>query len=172
MPAHGPPIPQRSPAVIAATASRMIVAAMKRRLAMTAVIAVASAAGLTACGSEEVDVPGASASVQRGAQLFSERCSGCHSMTVAGAQGSAVSPSDKERVDGPDFDVRQACYEDTLYAIQNGGYSGAVMPANIVVGEDADAVARFIAEYSGRDRTAVASPSGPEKGCDPPPPGG
>jgi mono/diheme cytochrome c family protein len=149
----------------------MIGAAMKRRLAMTAVIAACAAAGLTACGSEQVDVPDASASVQRGAQLFSERCSGCHSMTVAGAQGSAISPSDKERVDGPDFDVRQACYEDTLYAIQNGGYSGAIMPANIVVGKDAQDVAAFIAEYSGQDREEVASPSGPAEEC-PPPPGG
>ena len=148
----------------------MIVAAMKRRLAMTAVIA-ACAAGLTACGSESVDVPGASASVERGAQLFSERCSGCHSMTVAGAQGSAISPSDKERVDGPNFDVRQACYEDTLFAIQNGGYSGAIMPANIVVGDEAKDVARFIAEYSGQDREEVASPTGPAEEC-PPPPGG
>ena len=149
----------------------MIVAAMKRRLAMTAVIAVASAAGLTACGSQEIDVPGASASVQRGAQLFSQRCSACHTMDIAGAQGSAVQVSDKERVDGPNFNVRQACYDDTLFAIQNGGYSGAIMPANIVVGEDADAVARFIAEYSGRDKEAIASPTGPAKGCDPPPGG-
>lgn len=147
----------------------MIVAAMKRRLAMTAVIAVASAAGLTACGSEEVDVPGASASVQNGAQLFSERCSGCHTMDVAGAQGSAVKVSDKERVDGPNFNVQRTCFEDTLYAIQNGGFSGAIMPANIVVGQDAEDVARFIAEYSGRDETASASPTGPAKGCDPPP---
>lgn len=147
----------------------MIVAAMKRRLAMIAVIAVASAAGLTACGSQEIDVPGASASVQRGAQLFSERCSGCHSLDAAGAQGSAVEVSDKERVDGPNFNVLQVCYEDTLYAIQNGGYSGAIMPANLVVGDDADAVARFLAEYAGRDKQTSASPSGPAKGCDPPP---
>ena len=38
-----------------------------------------------------------------------------------------------------------------LFAIQNGGFSGAIMPANIVVGDDAEAVADFLAEYSGKD---------------------
>jgi hypothetical protein len=38
-----------------------------------------------------------------------------------------------------------------LYAIRNGGFSGAIMPANIVVGEDADAVADFLAKYSGQE---------------------
>ncbi len=146
----------------------MIDAAMKRRIALTLALA-ACTAGVSACGSQEIDVPGASASVQRGAQLFSERCAGCHTMDAAGAQGSAVQVSDKERVDGPNFNVRQACYADTLYALQNGGYSGAIMPANLVVGKDADAVARFLAEYSGRDRETSASPSGPEAECDPPP---
>ena len=37
-----------------------------------------------------------------------------------------------------------------LYAIRNGGFSGAIMPANIVVGQDAEAVADFLSEYSGR----------------------
>ena len=40
----------------------------------------------------------------------------------------------------------------TRYAIRNGGFSGAIMPANIVVGDDADKVAEFLAEYSGRER--------------------
>ena len=146
----------------------MIVAAMKRRFILTLALA-ACAVGLTACGSQEVDVPGASASVARGAQLFSERCSGCHTMGVAGAQGGATEVSDREKVDGPNFSTRKACFADALYAIQNGGYSGAIMPANIVLGKDAEDVARFIAEYSGRDSEATASPSGPAKECDPPP---
>ena len=38
-----------------------------------------------------------------------------------------------------------------IFAIANGGFSGAIMPQNIVVGDDAEAVARFLAEYSGKD---------------------
>lgn len=48
--------------------------------------------------------------------------------------------------------MRKVGREDALYAIRNGGFSGAIMPANIVVGEDANKVAEFLAEYSGRER--------------------
>lgn len=142
---------------------------MKRRLALTAVLAAFAALGLSACGSEQVDVPGASANTQRGAQLFAERCSGCHTMAVAGAQGSATEVSDRERVDGPSFDVRKMCYADALYAIENGGYSGAFMPANLVVGQDAKDVSRFLAEFAGikGEKTSAAD----EIKCEPPPGG-
>jgi mono/diheme cytochrome c family protein len=143
---------------------------MKRRLALIAVLAACPAA-VTACGSQSVDVPGASASSQRGAAIFSERCGGCHTFEAAGTQGSATEVSDRERVDGPNFNVRKSCYEDALYAIENGGYSGAIMPANIVVGQDAKDVARFIAEYSGKQAKNVVSASGPAAACKAPPSG-
>ena len=44
-----------------------------------------------------------------------------------------------------------------LYAIRNGGFSGAIMPQNIVVGKDAEAVAAFVAKYAG---TKAKSPPG------------
>ncbi len=115
--------------------------------------------------------PDASASIQNGAELFSARCSGCHTLDSAGAQGSATKVSDRERVDGPNLNVRKVCYEDALYALRNGGSSGAIMPANIVVGQDAKDVAAYIAEYSGTDAANPASPSGPAVTCPPPPAG-
>lgn len=145
----------------------------RRRLIVPALVLLLAAPGaLSACGSEEVDVPDATASVQRGAQLFNERCAGCHTFQQAGAQGSATEVSDRERVDGPNFDVRKVCYENALYAIRNGGYSGAVMPGNIAVGREAEDISRFIAEYSGWDATNPASPTGPPVKCPPPPPEG
>jgi len=42
-----------------------------------------------------------------------------------------------------------------LYAIRNGGFSGAIMPENIVLGENAHAVANFLAAYSGRQAQHV-----------------
>jgi hypothetical protein len=36
-----------------------------------------------------------------------------------------------------------------LYAIRNGGFSGAIMPENIVVGNDAQDVAAFLSKYAG-----------------------
>jgi mono/diheme cytochrome c family protein len=90
---------------------------------------------------------------RRGAELFYERCSGCHSLDAANAYGSKEEGelAGGERTNGPNFNVRRESREDVLFAIQNGGFSGAIMPANIVVGDDADAVADFLAEYSGRE---------------------
>ncbi len=82
-------------------------------------------------------------------------------MDVAGAQGSATKVSDRERVDGPNLNKRKVCYDNALYALRNGGASGAIMPANIVVGQEAKDVAAFIDEYSGRSASNPASPSGP-----------
>ena len=143
-----------------------------RRLILLALLLVSAAGVLSACGSDSVDVPSdASASVQNGAKLFAARCSGCHSMDIAGAQGSATKVSDRERVDGPNLNKRKVCYANALYALRNGGASGAIMPANIVVGQQAKDVAAFIDEYSGKSASNPASPSGPAVTCPPPPAG-
>jgi mono/diheme cytochrome c family protein len=111
-------------------------------------VAVAAAA-LSACGSEGIDLNAdASQEMEEGAQLFSERCSGCHTLKAAGAQGSGKR---SQRQQGPNLDQRKETYDDVIYAIANGGFSGAIMPQNIVVGDDADKVARFVEEYSGTD---------------------
>jgi mono/diheme cytochrome c family protein len=88
--------------------------------------------------------------------LFAERCSGCHTLTAAGTQGSG---NNTLRNQGPNFDQRQVNYEDALFAIRNGGFSGAIMPQNIVVGDDAEAVARFLGEYSGTEATPSLAPT-------------
>jgi mono/diheme cytochrome c family protein len=105
----------------------------------------AAAAAVAACGSQGIDVPDDS-EFRRGAELFAQRCSGCHTMESAGAQGSA---NKALRNQGPNLDERVVSYEDALYAIRNGGFSGAIMPQNIVVGDEAEAVADFVAEYAG-----------------------
>jgi len=104
---------------------------------------------VSGCQKEEIDVE--SASDERGAQLFNERCSGCHTLGVASSQGSKAEGevSGGERTNGPSFDTRRVNADDVLFAIRNGGFSGAIMPANIVVGDDAQAVADFLEKYSG-----------------------
>lgn len=90
--------------------------------------------------------------MRRGAELFNERCSGCHTLDAAASLGSTPEreTTGGERTNGPNFNVRIESRDDVLYAIRNGGYSGAIMPANIVVGEDAEAVADFVSRYAGR----------------------
>ena len=85
-----------------------------------------------------------------GAVLFRDHCSGCHTLGVVGAQGSATSIANRVKTNGPNFNIRKENAEQVLYALRNGGFSGAVMPENILVGEDPQAVASFLAQYSGR----------------------
>ena len=120
------------------------------RRALTAVLAVAAVAALSACGSRSIEVS-KSDPTYRGAQLFAERCSGCHTLDSVGTEGSATKVRDRERVDGPNFNTRKEAVDQVLYAIRNGGFSGAIMPENIVVGRDARAVAEFLAKYAGKD---------------------
>jgi mono/diheme cytochrome c family protein len=123
----------------------------RRRLAIAAALAVV-AAGVVACGSQGIskEISSQPENVQHGAQLFSERCSGCHTLSVVGAQGTTNNVRERERVDGPNFNTRKEQPDNVLYAIRNGGFSGAIMPENIVVGQDANDVAAFLAKYSGR----------------------
>jgi mono/diheme cytochrome c family protein len=129
-----------------------------RRPALAALATASLALALGACGSQEnsVATSNASADVKSGSQLFVERCAGCHTLDKVGAEGSTFKVRDKERVDGPNFNVRKECQADVLYAIRNGGYSGAIMPENLAVGKDAEDIAKFLQEYSGLERKTTA----------------
>jgi mono/diheme cytochrome c family protein len=123
---------------------------MARPPAMLAIAASAAAAlGLSACGSKPVALS-KSDPEHRGAELFAARCGGCHTLAAAGTQGSATRVRDRERTDGPNFNTRKETISQVLFAIHNGGFSGAIMPQDIVVGSDAQAVARFVAKYAGK----------------------
>jgi mono/diheme cytochrome c family protein len=123
----------------------------RRRLAIAAALVVA-AIGAVACGSQGISsqISSQPANVQRGAVLFSQRCSGCHTLGVVGAQGTTNNVRQRERVDGPNFNTRDETADNVLYAIRNGGFSGAIMPENIVVGQDANDVAAFLSKYAGK----------------------
>src|SRR4051795_3227826 len=121
--------------------------------------ALGSAGVLAACGSQSVSVP-QSESTHSGAVLFAEHCSGCHTLSYAGTQGGATNVRNRERVDGPNFDQRKEEADQVLYAIRNGGFSGAIMPENIVVGKEAQAVAQFLAKYAGTQAPKSVSPNG------------
>jgi mono/diheme cytochrome c family protein len=97
----------------------------------------------------------------RGAVIFRDHCSGCHTLSVVGAEGSATSIKDRLRTNGPNFNFRKENEEQVLYAIRNGGFSGAIMPENIVVGDDAVAVAQFLSRYSGLQAPSVPTVENP-----------
>jgi mono/diheme cytochrome c family protein len=132
---------------------RIICPAVARPTTLASAGALALALLGSGCGGE-LTVPKEDVTAHRGAVLFNERCSGCHSIDAANAYGSKpageIQPG--ERTNGPNFNIRREKKEDVLFAIRNGGFSGAIMPANIVVGSDAEAVADFLAKYSGKQR--------------------
>jgi mono/diheme cytochrome c family protein len=128
--------------------------------------ALLACAALTACGTEEIELDAnANSDVQNGARLFNDKCSGCHTLESAGAQGSAFKVRDRERVDGPNFNTRPEREDAILYAIRNGGFSGAIMPENIVVGKEAEQVAEYLAEYAGRDAELPVTPDAATPGA-------
>ena len=120
--------------------------------AAAALACAAALASLAGCGQGKIEVPKQDAALHHGAELFYERCSGCHTLDAANARGSR--PPGKvgasERTDGPNFNIRKENRDDVLFAIRNGGFSGAIMPANVVVGRDAQDVALFVERYAGQ----------------------
>jgi mono/diheme cytochrome c family protein len=123
------------------------------RYALTLVAAVAVAFVVSACGTSHVGVPKSDPSFTAdtaAAHLFNQRCGGCHTLSYAGTHGSGQNPRTYESINGPNFNVRcERSAIRVLYAIENGGFSGAYMPQNIVVGRQAREIANFVARWAG-----------------------
>jgi mono/diheme cytochrome c family protein len=114
---------------------------------------------LGACGTQKVG-SGVDSADKGAAHIFNQRCGGCHTLSYAGTHGSAADIRTRERTDGPNFNFRKECtLTRVLYAIRNGGFSGAIMPQNIVVGADAQKVAAFVSKYAGQDVVNSPGPS-------------
>jgi cytochrome c551 len=129
-----------------------------RRVLLTVTALAAAAGGVVACGEEGIDV---SSNQQSAAQLFNERCSGCHTLSAAGTQGSATNVRTREYKDGPNFDQRKETKNCVLYAIRNGGFSSGPMPQDIVTGQQAEELAEFLAQYSGKKASVQPGSSKP-----------
>jgi mono/diheme cytochrome c family protein len=122
-------------------------------------LAVAATLALAACGFGEQGIAVSKDSPDyNGAVLFATHCAGCHTLSAAGTQGTG---NRGQRTQGPSLNQRTETYEDALFAIQNGGFSGAIMPQNIVVGDEAKAVARFVAKYAGEEAEESPRPGQP-----------
>jgi mono/diheme cytochrome c family protein len=137
-----------------------------RRVLLIAASLAATAGGVAACGSEGISAS-LSPEQRHAAQIFDQRCSGCHTLGVAGTQGSSTNVRTREYKDGPNFDQRKVTANCAIYAIRNGGFSSGPMPQNIVVGADAEALAKFLAEESGKDVTHAPGATEPPD-CPPP----
>jgi len=76
-----------------------------------------------------------------GKQLFIQNCKSCHTLAAVQAHG----------VTGPNLDELSGIdKERVLNAIKNGGTGSGRMPPALLEGEDADAVATYVANVAGR----------------------
>jgi mono/diheme cytochrome c family protein len=132
---------------------------MPRRHLVVA-LAVAATSFVAACGEQGIQLSKSDPDYE-GAKIFEQRCSGCHTLSVAGTQGSAENPNGREYKDGPNFDQREEEKDQILYAIENGGFSSGPMPQDIVVGEEDEKVAEFLSKYSGRGAPTQQTPTEP-----------
>jgi mono/diheme cytochrome c family protein len=155
------PPPGRSGIRQGARRSCLVRCAPVTRRKRTLALGLIAVAGLAACG-KSIEVPKTQTRLYQGALLFNLRCSGCHTLDAAATSGSKSKREIKggERTNGPNFNVRHEDKQDILFAIRNGGFSGAIMPANIVVGDDAQKVAEFLAKYAGKGGESSSPSSG------------
>lgn len=124
------------------------------------VIGVAAAAGALVavglgCGTVgRVDESSASG----GKELFQQRCGSCHVLADAGTQGNvgpnldeafAYARKDVEEQGFDESTIRDVVRGQIAYPVEDPPSGGAGMPANLVTGSDADAVASYVASVAG-----------------------
>jgi mono/diheme cytochrome c family protein len=126
---------------------------------------VAAALLLTGCGSEGIPDE---AGVAQGKELFTGegQCAGCHTLADAGSR-SQVGPNLDDafrhvREEGFDeSSIRSLVRNQIAYPVEDPVSGESGMPADLVEGEDADAVAAYVASVAGTTPEAAAG-GGPE----------
>jgi mono/diheme cytochrome c family protein len=116
--------------------------------ACVALLAALAAAGCGTVGTGE----GGAAS--RGQELFVEGCGSCHVLADAGTQGTIGPNLDdgfrQAREDGLGEDtIRSVVRGQIAYPVENPVSGAPGMPADIFTGDDADAVAAYVASVAG-----------------------
>ena len=88
---------------------------------------------------------GEAAASAEGKQIFTQSCGTCHTLSDAGTNGNV----------GPDLDQLKPDKARVESAIENGGAGSGAMPADIVTGAEAEAVATYV--VLGRRQVAAGS---------------
>ncbi len=102
-----------------------------------------AAAGGTTTGAEKPASGGGggnAAALAAGKQIFTQSCGTCHTLSDAGTSGNV----------GPVLDQIKPDKARVLNALKNGGAGSGAMPANIVTGKEAAAVATYVSSVAGK----------------------
>jgi cytochrome c2 len=136
---------------------------MRSAAAAAFVVFVLAASG---CGPGVGRVESGAADLPRGKQLFVERCGACHTLAEADTQGK-IGPNLDESF-RPDY--RQGFKESTIRQVVadqikfagDYGDKGPTMPKDLVVGENVNDVAAYVAAVAGPRKgvSVTAAPSG------------
>ena len=123
---------------------------------LPAIALIAGAGAIGACGSDKPDEA-------KGKQLFTQKCGACHVLANAGTKG----------VQGPNLDlafkqsIADGLGRSTIKGVvqkQIEFPQGGVMPSQLVKGDDAEAVAAYVADAIGKAGGATGGgPSGTAK---------
>jgi cytochrome c oxidase subunit II len=132
------------------------------RLLVGASLLIALAA--TGCGTGGYTSGG---DVSRGATLFSKKCASCHTLAAAGAKGKY--PGAPNLDDAFSADRQQGIPQSTILQVvhEQIQYPSGAMPANLVKGADAEAVAAFVSKCASRKQDCSGLVSGPPPGSGP-----
>jgi cytochrome c6 len=99
------------------------------------------AAGGEAAGGEQAGgEQAAGGAAAEGKLIFTQSCGTCHVLKDAGTQGQV----------GPPLDTIKPNKSRVLAAIKNGGTGSGAMPANLVSGKEAEAVADYVSSVAGK----------------------
>jgi cytochrome c553 len=83
---------------------------------------------------------GNAAALATGKQIFTQSCGTCHTLADAGTNGKV----------GPVLDQVKPDKALVLSALKNGGLGSGTMPAGLVTGKDAQAVATYVSTVAGK----------------------
>jgi cytochrome c551 len=103
--------------------------------------AVIAARGEAEGGTGSLRTEEATAQDEEGKQLFISTCKSCHTLEAVQAHG----------VTGPNLDELGGLDEErVMQAIEQGGSGSGRMPAELLEGEEAEAVSSYVAKVAGR----------------------
>ena len=120
-----------------------------------ALLALATALLAAGCGTGGISKAG---DTSKGKDLFLAKCSGCHTLAAAGSHGNQGPNLD----DAFKYDRQQGFKQVTIEQVVRDQIELAEppMPANLVKGADADAVAAYVAMVAGKSVAAKNSTNG------------
>jgi cytochrome c6 len=107
--------------------------------AAAAPVAAAGGGGGAQTGGKQAG-GGGGGQVAQGKLIFTQNCGTCHTLKDAGTAGKV----------GPVLDQIKPDTQRVLNALKRGGLGSGTMPANIVTGKDAQAVAKYVSSVAGK----------------------